>query len=187
VNALEPVIEEHELIGQSPLRRARQTVEVPHRGPAAGPFSNPLAHRNAVGTGAVLPLHVIEAVDRVVGQVERRDVLLHRERRIGQIGGEARIGLAVAPQRRRQGRVRGAALVGLPAVVAREPLGARIGSEEMVERAVLEEQHDDVIDRRASAGQRFGATGSSGGARGQGEAQQHHADEPWTPTAHGVF
>jgi hypothetical protein len=57
----------------------------------------------------------------------------------------------------------------------------------MVERAVLEEQHDDVIDRRARAVDRRAATGAASRARGQDEAHEHHADESWTPTAHAVF
>jgi len=71
--------------------------------------------------------------------------------------------------------------------VAIEPLDARISAEEMVERAVLEEQHDDVIDRRARAVDRLAVSWSARGARGEDEPDQHHADEPWTTTAHAVF
>ena len=187
MDSLEPAVEQHELIGQPPLRRARVAVEVPHAGPAAGPFGHPLAHRDAVGARAVLPLHVIEAVDRIVGQVERRDVLLQREGRVGQIRGEARIGFAVAPERRRKSRVRDTTPVSLPPPVALEPIGAGIGAKEMVEGAVLQEQHDDVIDRRASALGSLRDTGPTGGARGQSEREKRQADEPWTTSAHAVF
>jgi hypothetical protein len=57
----------------------------------------------------------------------------------------------------------------------------------MVERAVFEEQHDDVIDRRASALGSLRDTRSSGGARDQSEREKRQADESWTTIAHAVF
>ena len=187
MDPLEPVIEQHELVGQLPLRRTRPAIEVPHAGTAAGPFGHPLAHRDAVGAGAVLPLHVIEAVDRIVGQVERRDVLLQQEGRVGQVGGEPRIRFPIAPARRRKGRVGRTTLVGLAPAVTPEPVGAGIGAKEMVEAPILEEEHDDVIDRRASALGSLRDTRPSGGARGQREREKRRADESWTTIAHAVF
>ena len=130
---------------------------------------------------------MIEAVDGIVGLGERPDVPLQEKRRVRKIDGEAQIGLAVAPERLRQGGVRHAARVGLPAAVVRQPVGAGIGPEEMIERAVLEEEHDDVIDRRAATVQRLAAAGEPGGAGGQDEAHEGHGEESWTATAHGVF
>src|SRR2546428_374680 len=60
---------------------------------------------------------------------------------------EPRIRLAVAAERRRQRRVRRAALVRLSALVAGEPVRARVRPEEMIEGTILEEEDDDVIDR----------------------------------------
>ncbi len=57
----------------------------------------------------------------------------------------------------------------------------------MIERAVLEEEHDDVIDRRAAIVQRLPAAGESGGVGGQDEADEGHGQESSTATAHGVF
>jgi hypothetical protein len=130
---------------------------------------------------------VIEAVDRIVGRIERRDELLHRERRVRQIGREPVIGFAVAPERRRKVRVRHSALVRLSTAVRGQPIDPGIGAEEMVERAILEEEHDDVIDRRAGALGLLGDTGSSGRAGGQKEREQRQADESWTTIAHAVF
>jgi hypothetical protein len=185
VNALEPPVQQDELVGQLPLRRARIAIEVAHRGPAARALGHPPAHRDAVGAGAVLTLHVIEAVDWIVRRIERRDVLLQEKGRVGQIGGEARIGFAVAPERSRQGRVRDAVLVGLPPAVAFEPVRARIAPEEMIEAAVLHEQDDDVIDRHR-CGRRL-TVRSAGGARAQDERSKRDDDEAWTTISHGVF
>jgi hypothetical protein len=44
-----------------------------------------------------------------------------------------------------------------------------------------------VIDWRALAVDRLADAPASGGARGEDEAHEHHGDEPWTTTAHGVF
>ena len=150
MDALEPAVEQHELVGEAPLHRARHAVVEPHGDSAARPLRDPLAHRDAVRVRSVLPLHVIEAVDGIVGLVERPDVATQKERRVRQIGGQARIGLPVAAERRRQRRVRRAVAVGLPASIAVEPVGAGVRSEEMIERAVLHEEHDDVIDRRVT-------------------------------------
>jgi hypothetical protein len=149
VDALEPVIEQDELFGQPPLHGYRRALVKPHRRSAARALGDPLAHRHAVGAGTVLPLHVVEPVHWIVRLVEGANELQHRKRRVRQVGGEARIRLAVASQRRRQRRVRHAADIRLLAAIGRQTLGARVRAEEMIERAVLEKKHHDVIDRNA--------------------------------------
>ena len=57
----------------------------------------------------------------------------------------------------------------------------------MVEAPILEEEHDDVIDRRASALGSLRDTRPSGDARGQREREKRRADESWTTIAHAVF
>ena len=57
----------------------------------------------------------------------------------------------------------------------------------MIERAVLEEEHDDVIDRRATAVRRLGSAGEPGDTGREDEADERHGEEPWTAVAHGVF
>src|SRR5262249_57621144 len=70
VDALEPAVEQDEVVCEPPLHRARRAVVEPHGDAAARPLRDPLAHRDAVLACAVLPLHVIEAVDGIVGLVE---------------------------------------------------------------------------------------------------------------------
>ena len=174
MDRLEVPVEQHELVGQPPLHGAGRAVVEAHRDAAARALRHPLAHRDAVGAGGVLPLHVIEAVDRIVRQVEGLHEAQEGERRVRQVAREPRIRLAVAAERRRQGRVGRAALVRLSALVVGEPVRARVRPEEMIEGTILEEEDDDVIDRGTVA------TRLAAHARACGEqrSQRRRAEAP---------
>jgi hypothetical protein len=125
---------------------------------------------------------MIEAVNRIVGQVERREYFCSGNGALGRSAGKRGSGLP-APERCRQVAY---ATPLLSACVYCSPRALRRPDRAVVERAVLEEQHDDVIDgaRVPSPGS---IRGSSDGARGQHEADERHGDEPWTATPHAVF
>ncbi len=178
MDGLEVAIEQHELVGQPPLHRTGRAVVEAHRDPAARALGHPFAHGHSVGTGAVLSLHVIEAVNRIVRQVEGLYEAQHRERRIRQVSGESRVRPAVAAERRRQRRVRHTALVDLASRVVREPVRARVRTEEVVEGAVLQEENDDVVDGGAVAAPVAARLAADARARGEEDRQRRRAREP---------